>query len=379
MAFTLGDVITAARDRSAAFHRSKITDAVFARFLTDAQNDCIADASRRVKGFLVQSASIVLATSTANAVGTVGAGTSGGLPGTIDDAGDVTALESPAGSAIEDATSDAVVLVAESVVASATSTTLVKTSAGWTVNAYTDQLVTITGGTGKGQVRSIASNTSDTLTVTDAWTTTPDSTSLFTVVASDPEADADVAVVTQVPATSTRRGYLVKLDASGVPYIDYTEPLVGTYDVGCPLPSHLSILGASVRYGSSDRIADLKLQGFAGRLSPIGWPAAWVEGESLFLCGRATDWTDVTSIDVRYVPIAPAFTALTDYFLLPDSAKSYLVAKAAAFAGDRLAGTSEITVNVDALHAQAQRAESAFYTSLSSRKAARVSRVKETW
>lgn len=69
-------------------------------------------------------------------------------------------------------------------VASATSTTLTKTSAGWTSNEFQNiAVVTITAGTGANQQRVITSNTTDTLTVSPAWDTTPDSTSDFVISA----------------------------------------------------------------------------------------------------------------------------------------------------------------------------------------------------
>lgn len=71
-----------------------------------------------------------------------------------------------------------------------TSTTLVSTgSPGWTSNQYAggapsfyvEYYVTIPGGIGVGQTRRIKSNTSTTLTVTPAWDTTPDTSSLFEI------------------------------------------------------------------------------------------------------------------------------------------------------------------------------------------------------
>jgi hypothetical protein len=53
------------------------------------------------------------------------------------------------------------------------STTLQDTSKTWTVNQYAGASITLTGGTGAPQTRTIASNTADTLTVSAAWTTTP--------------------------------------------------------------------------------------------------------------------------------------------------------------------------------------------------------------
>jgi hypothetical protein len=66
-------------------------------------------------------------------------------------------------------------------VSSAGNTTVVQTGAGWTVNDYKGQYIWVYSGVGSGQVREIASNTSDTITVTRAWGTNPDNTSLFKV------------------------------------------------------------------------------------------------------------------------------------------------------------------------------------------------------
>lgn len=68
---------------------------------------------------------------------------------------------------------------------SATSTTLVNSAKAWTTNQFANFQVRITGGTGVGQVRTIASNTGTTLTVSSAWTTTPDATSTYVIEGSD--------------------------------------------------------------------------------------------------------------------------------------------------------------------------------------------------
>lgn len=73
---------------------------------------------------------------------------------------------------------------------SATTTTIVKTGAGWTVNQYANHDVEILSGTGAGQRRRIASNDATTLTLAGAvagatrtgpWGTTPDATSVFVI------------------------------------------------------------------------------------------------------------------------------------------------------------------------------------------------------
>ena len=62
------------------------------------------------------------------------------------------------------------------------STTLTDSGSGWSTNAYAGMMVRITGGAGKGQVRMILSNTSEVLTVSRAFSTTPTTTSTFEIV-----------------------------------------------------------------------------------------------------------------------------------------------------------------------------------------------------
>ena len=57
--------------------------------------------------------------------------------------------------------------------------TLTDSGKSFTVNGLTGYLLVITGGTGKGQVRGIASNTGTVITVTTAWDVTPDTTSTY--------------------------------------------------------------------------------------------------------------------------------------------------------------------------------------------------------
>jgi len=65
------------------------------------------------------------------------------------------------------------------------STTLTNDAKSWATNMWANYQVRITGGTGKGQIRTIASNTSTVLTVSSAWTVTPDATSTYSIEGND--------------------------------------------------------------------------------------------------------------------------------------------------------------------------------------------------
>ncbi|MGL5098108.1 MAG: hypothetical protein ACRDD1_21180, partial [Planctomycetia bacterium] len=55
----------------------------------------------------------------------------------------------------------------------------------WPVNGWTNAQIRITGGTGAGQIRTIASNTATVITVSVAWTTNPDATSVYRIEGND--------------------------------------------------------------------------------------------------------------------------------------------------------------------------------------------------
>lgn len=61
------------------------------------------------------------------------------------------------------------------------STTLTDSGKAWSTNQHQYRAVKITGGTGVGQTRRIASNTATALTVDTAWSTNPDATSAYVI------------------------------------------------------------------------------------------------------------------------------------------------------------------------------------------------------
>lgn len=75
--------------------------------------------------------------------------------------------------------------LATGTVASATTTTVTVSGKSWTTNQWANMQVRIKTGTGAGQIRTIASNTGTVLTVSAAWTTTPDATSTYAIEGND--------------------------------------------------------------------------------------------------------------------------------------------------------------------------------------------------
>ncbi len=64
-------------------------------------------------------------------------------------------------------------------------TTLTNTAKGWATNQWANSQLRITAGTGAGQIRTVASNTATTLTVSSAWSTVPDATSQYSLEGND--------------------------------------------------------------------------------------------------------------------------------------------------------------------------------------------------
>jgi hypothetical protein len=62
-------------------------------------------------------------------------------------------------------------------------TTLTNSAAAWTVNQWAGCTITLTGGTGSGQTRTVLSNTANTITVSAAWTTNPAAGTTYTITA----------------------------------------------------------------------------------------------------------------------------------------------------------------------------------------------------
>lgn len=343
MGLTLGEVIAGVRQAHPQFDRLKVPDRALGVFLGREQRALAIKATQRNASYLAQRLSVTFDLSSANFPGTVGAGTAGGLPGDVDGSGTVSVIEAPVGNALRYALDEAVEVVAPFAVSSATSLTLTKTGAGRTVNGDANRWAQIVDGPGSGPqaVRRIASNTADTWTLSQAWTVTPTAgASVARIIdAPDLEASPDGAVV-GLPAYQQEASYLVRLDASGQPYIDLTKPLLAKFHAGIRLPPFDRLLSPGVCVFTGAQIGSpsstngvwerpFSLVHYQNRANPARWPSGYVLGNDLYLIGDSDEWLGTQSIDLRYVPIPDLFptdsSALATYFLLPDTAYDCLV------------------------------------------------------
>lgn len=377
MALQVSAILSAARSYSPLFDPQRVPDKVVTDFLTGFQRDLVARAVQRARGYLAQTAMIAIDTSSANAVGTVGAGTSGGVPLSATATTSAIPVQAAAGGLAE-LESDPAVVVSERVATAVTSTTITAAASGWTVDAYVDAIVEITAGPGVGQVRTVVSNTAETLTVA-AWTTLPTTASTFRVLEPAIETDDTAGVVTSVPALASRTGYLVKLTSAGVAYLDYTQPLTVRYDVGVALPANHGILGGSLRYtddATGEDSEPLTIVGYQQRFEAPA-RAVYVLADTLYLTGTSTDWADVEGIDLRYTPVPPAITRRTDYLLVPDAAYSAVVSAVAAFLARRVVGLGESAFDASAVVQEAARSEAAYLDNVSNHRRGRVRRIRD--
>src|SRR5437867_2603425 len=90
-----------------------------------------------------------------------------------------------------------------------TSTTLVDASKKWSTNLWAGRPDSITAGTGAGQTRTVTSNTLTTLTVSPAWTTTPDATSKYVILQTSTTLQDTTKTGTQAWTTDQRAGRTV--------------------------------------------------------------------------------------------------------------------------------------------------------------------------
>jgi hypothetical protein len=384
MALTLATVLTAARDKDSALTRTRAPDAVLARDLTGYQRRLISQAADLDSNFVAQQCSIIFAASTANVPTALAAGSQGGGPADASQPARIALTYQDSGPAIEvDVNSNP--LIADALVTSATTIAVTVSGANWQVNRFVNQWLWCVAGPAAGQLRQILSNTIDTLVISTGtdlrqFAVVPGPTDLIRVVAANVDAAGGSTVLTEITPTQSKYGFLVSLDANGRPYINPTIPLVATFDRGIFVPPYERIIGGTVRLNSGLVQDDITIRPYRMRYQWGPSYTVWIESGQVFLAGAASDWRDVASIDLRYVPIPPAFQALTDYFLLDDDCYDVMSYRAAYVAGQRVKKLADVgSIDVMYLKEEWQAAEQNFLSSVGAHNRAFPTFVKDSW
>lgn len=340
MTLTARDPVDAVRLLHPAFDDRRTPRGLILRQLSQIQRLLVQKANKIDPNVVARPVSVILAFNPSDVPGNVGAGTASGLPGVAQvDGTDLT--DAPAGALFELLSGDEQpILASDFVPDAATTLTIEKTGAGWTVNEFAGKVVLIPAGLGYGQVAEILSNTDEVLSLDPEtpFVTAPDSTSLIRVVAGNTGAPGNVVAFTALPALRQQKGWLVKLDDQGTAYIDLDSPLVANVSQGVPLVPHLTFLGGTVR------MSNPQVGPYPFELTPYGSRlnnrqnryAGYIQGGELHLLGSEQDWFGCASIDCRLVPVPPELTALTDPLLLDEGARDALTYILAERLGRRL-------------------------------------------
>lgn len=386
MALTLGEVVTELRLRHPAYGSDVVLTRQLASALGRIQRTLAQEGTRRYSGFLSQRFPIVLDLSASNRPATVGAGTPGGLPSGENSSGSIVVVEGGAGSLMTYDLADAAIQFGDFVPTSVGALTVTFTGAGRTVNADAGLALQIVAGPGFGPdaVRTIDSNTADTWTLSDAFTTLPTTASVLRLI-SLPAANASSetgGAIVGIPSVQNTVGYLVRINSAGTAYLDLTKPLIATQRCGMPLPPHDRLLWldavrdpaqaiqSNTAYPIGPWQADIPIYHQARRMT--GGRCAWVLGNEMFFGAFDGLWAGITSLELALVPIPPLFDGsdrdvLETPFLLPDTAFGALAAQGAAVCA-RLAQAKGVqTVNPAAEQADADRETANWLASLGQR------------
>ena len=210
MTLVLGDVINSVRNKNPDFAKQRCPDITLASFFTDYQRELVSMALERVPEFIVAQLSIVfppIGSNALNPLASIGAGTGNGLPAQLDPTtGGIDAITQVVGNTVNLDVPSAVIEFGPAVVSAATQTTIPPVGApGWTTNPWAGFAVANQLGTDNGDVQTIASNTSTTLTLEGAgFQLVPDTTSTFTILDLTPTVDDTTGAVIGWPQIGSR-------------------------------------------------------------------------------------------------------------------------------------------------------------------------------
>lgn len=334
MALQAGDIIRLARHRHAALRPTSAPQVIAYECLGRAQRELFLRGSSMDAYFGAQTTLIVFDVDVANTPAQVTAGASGGLPIDVDSDG-IDLATGPAGGA---ASWKGALMVVDRVKPTAASSTGGKIPGTYTLNRLQGGIARIDDGPGAGEEREIASSLTDgTFTVVGTWDLTVDS--LVTVYRAATLA-TDGGAITQLPAYTEARRYLVRLDATGAAYIDFTKPLLARFGAPLALPPMLAVLDGTVHFADPQTREKPFLTVPRGqRHAKAPYFSGHLMNGRLYLHGTAQEWKDVQNLELQYVPDPEDPVSDSDYLLLGDDARDALVARTAGLMAERLIDT----------------------------------------
>lgn len=152
------------------------------------------------------------------------------------------------------------------------------------------------------------------------------------------------------------------------------------FAAGIALPANRSVVAVTVEEtGVNPRSFDLPIVPASNRNdvnTPLG--AVWQIGNTLYLRGKASDWTNYGSIAVATIPVPAALVKLNDTLPVDDTAERALADGLAFDLGARMAGVEGVPpINLDILAASASRSSEAYLDEVRNRTHSRVIQTRD--
>lgn len=151
------------------------------------------------------------------------------------------------------------------------------------------------------------------------------------------------------------------------------------FEAGYPLNQPFNILDAEA-IGVNDQKYPFILIDPSARHDPRPMFCGWIRSGTLYLDGRAQDWTGITDIVLRWASTPVDLGALDDELVLPDSARYAAVTALAAFMAGRDLSRGDLPApSKREMREQAAEALNGWLESLWLQRSATDSTIREVW
>ena len=147
----------------------------------------------------------------------------------------------------------------------------------------------------------------------------------------------------------------MRTDANGVPYIDFTAPLLATYHAPIALPPAYAFPSGDVHFSVSQTPVPFAVVPPGQRYGKVPRYSGYVVGRSLYLLGDEADWAGVRNLQIHFVPAPEDPTDEDEVLLVDATAQDVLASVVALLLAERLEGTDQMPDKV--LASLRQRAE----------------------